>query len=156
MTNKELLSKFYTAFAEGNAQGMVDCYHPNIVFQDPAFGILKGERAVKMWEMLLSQKSAATTIGFDNVRTTNDFGSVDWVAKYVFGPKKRKVVNHVHADFKFKDGKIIEHTDTFDIWKWSSQAMGTIGSLFGWTSFMKNKIQQKTNKQLDRFMEQGK
>ncbi|WP_373852613.1 hypothetical protein [Tenacibaculum maritimum] len=33
---------------------MTDCYHKDITFQDPVFGKLKGQRAIKMWEMLLS------------------------------------------------------------------------------------------------------
>ncbi len=155
MTNQELISKFYTAFSEGNAKSMVECYHEDIVFYDPAFGELKGKRAMKMWEMLLSQKSAATKITFSNIQTTSDLGSVDWVAEYVFGKKKRKVVNKVHADFKFSDGKIIEHTDTFNIWKWSQQAMGLPGYLLGWTSFMKAKIQQTTNRRLDEFIKKN-
>ncbi|MFL0100562.1 hypothetical protein [Tenacibaculum maritimum] len=35
---------------------MTDCYHKDITFQDPVFGKLKGQRAIKMWEMLLSRK----------------------------------------------------------------------------------------------------
>ena len=31
---------------------MVVCYHDEIEFEDPAFGILKGEKARNMWRML--------------------------------------------------------------------------------------------------------
>jgi hypothetical protein len=30
------------------------------------------------------------------------------------------VINRIRAEFFFKDGLIIRHTDDFDIWKWSS------------------------------------
>lgn len=150
--NKEIIEKFYTSFSDGNITGMLACYHKDIVFQDPVFGKLEGERAVKMWEMLLSQKKDDTIITFDNIEATTENGKANWVAKYLYGDKKRKVVNRVSAAFKFKDGKIIEHVDTFNLWKWTRQALGASGFLMGWTPYMKNKIQSTTNQKLDEFI----
>lgn len=155
MSNKELIHKFYTSFTKGDSKGMVDCYHPEIVFKDPVFGTLKGERAVKMWEMLLSQKKNSTTIGFENIHASTKEGGANWVAEYVYGPKKRNVRNEVSAHFKFKDGKIIEHTDTFDLWKWTQQALGPAGYLLGWTGFMKRKIQKTTTTNLDSYIKKN-
>lgn len=152
MDNKEIIKKFYTSFSKGNVKGMLECYHKDIVFQDPVFGKLKGERAVKMWEMLLSQKKEDTKINFDNIQATTKNGKANWVAEYIYGDKKRRVVNRVSANFKFKDGKIIEHFDTFDLWEWTKQALGITGFLIGWTPYMKNKIQLTTNKRLNEFM----
>jgi len=152
MDNKELIEKFYRSFANGDAKGMKECYHKDILFQDAAFGTLKGERASKMWEMLLSQKTANLKVNFDNIEATGQSGKAKWVAEYLYGAKKRKVVNRVSANFKFKDGKIIEHIDTFDLYKWTKQALGAPGHLLGWTTFMKKKIQASTNRKLDGFM----
>lgn len=152
MDHREIIHKFYTSFSNGNVKGMLECYHKEIVFKDAVFGQLKGQRAVKMWEMLLSKKREDTVVNFYNVQATEQHGKANWVAEYFYGEKKRKVVNKVKADFTFKDGKIIEHTDTFDLWKWTQQAMGITGYLIGWTSFMKHKIQQTTNKRLDEFI----
>ncbi len=152
MKNSDTITKFYTAFSAGDSNGMVECYHENIVFKDPVFGTLKGQRAAKMWQMLLAQKNSDTTITFEITETTADTAKANWVATYNYGKKKRKVVNKVSADFKFKDGKIIAHTDTFDLWKWTKQAMGAPGYLMGWTGFMKSKIQKTTNKRLDAFI----
>jgi len=156
MNNKELIEKFYTAFSKGNSEGMVECYHKDIEFQDPAFGTLKGERAAKMWEMLLSNKKAGVKIAFGNTEASAEEGKAKWVAEYVYGAKKRKVINHVNADFKFKDGKIIEHIDNFNLWKWTRQAMRSIGYMLGWTAFMKSKIQKATNDKLDAFSQRVK
>jgi len=152
MDNKEIIKKFYTSFSNGNMEAMLECYHKDIVFQDPVFGKLKGERAFKMWEMLLSQKNEDTIIIFDNIEATTQHGKANWVAEYWYGDKKRKVINKVSANFKFKDEKIIEHFDTFDLWKWTRQALGITGYLIGWTPYMKRKIQQTTNRKLDKFM----
>lgn len=152
MDNKEIIKKFYTSFSNGNIKGMLECYHKDVIFQDPVFGKLERERAFKMWEMLLSQKKEDTIINFNNAQATNEIGKANWVAEYVYGAKKRKIINRVQANFKFKNGKIIEHFDFFDLWKWTKQAFGITGFLIGWTPFMKNKIQQTTNKRLDEFI----
>ncbi|MEN1785893.1 MAG: nuclear transport factor 2 family protein [Bacteroidota bacterium] len=152
MNSKALIEKFYTAFANGNSAVMVTCYHKEILFKDPAFGALKGERACKMWEMLLAKKDTNTKIHFTIIETNEEKGKIHWVAEYRYGPKKRKVVNQVASVVVFKEGKIIEHTDTFDLWKWTQQALGLPGYLLGWTSYMKNKIQKMTNKRLDDFI----
>ena len=39
--NEQLIHKFYTAFQNGDALTMKECYHPDIQFRDPAFGLLK-------------------------------------------------------------------------------------------------------------------
>ena len=152
MNNKALIEQFYTAFSEGNSKGMVACYHNEVVFQDPVFGRLQGERAINMWHMLLSKKKSDTTINFTINEVTDVEVKATWVAEYFYGTKKRKVVNKVNARFKFKDGKIIEHTDTFDLWLWTKQAMGLVGYLLGWTPLLKSKIQKTTNSNLVQFL----
>ena len=152
MKNKELLNKFYKGFQNGNAKEMTECYHSEIVFQDPVFGKLHGKEATKMWEMLIAKGKGNNKITFNSIQADKETGSANWIAEYNYGEKKRKVINNVSAKFKFKDGLIIEHTDTFDLWKWTKQALGAPGYVMGWTSFMKNKIQKTTNSQLSDFM----
>lgn len=67
MDNKEIIGKFYTSFSNGNFEGMLECYHKDVVFEDAVFGRLEGESAFKMWEMLLSQKKGDTKISFNNI-----------------------------------------------------------------------------------------
>lgn len=150
--NAQLIENFYTAFSNGDADRMNACYHDDIVFEDPAFGRLEGDRAKAMWEMLMSRGKESTTILASNIKADDKSGSAKWVANYVYGPKKRKVENRVQASFEFKDGKIIQHTDVFDLWKWSRQAIGPTGYLLGWSSFMKNKMQKTTEKLLDTYI----
>jgi ketosteroid isomerase-like protein len=153
MTNTELITKFYDSFAKGNIESMIECYHDDIVFEDPAFGTLKGETAKNMWRMLLSRREATTEITYSDVQETADGGTAQWIASYIYGPKKRKVVNHVSAQLTISEGKIITHTDTFDMWKWTQQALGASGYLLGWSSFMQNKIQQKLSGLLKKYVD---
>lgn len=156
MTNLELIQKFYASFSNGDANGMISCYHSNIVFTDPAFGTLKGAKAKSMWQMLLSRSKGGLHITYSDIKATENMGSAKWQAKYTYGPKNRKVVNTITASFTFLDGKILEHTDTFNLWNWSKQALGLIGLILGWTPFMKRKIQAKTNNLLNSFISSSK
>lgn len=149
-----VIEKFYNAFKEGNAEEMVSCYDDNIIFEDPAFGELKGEKAKMMWKMLLSKKEARAEISYSTIIIDNTVtrGTAKWTARYTYGPAKRKVVNHVNATFEIKNNKITRHTDNFNFWKWSMQALGFTGYVLGWSSFMKNKVQGFTNKALEQFI----
>jgi ketosteroid isomerase-like protein len=153
MTNSELITHFYTSFAKGDAEGMVSCYDDAIQFKDPAFGALKGDAAKNMWRMLLSRNKGNIHLTFSNVKATEKTGSANWVAEYVFSATGRKVINVISAEFEFADGKIIKHTDTFDIYKWTKQALGLKGYLLGWTAFMQNKIQQQSGALLKKYSE---
>ncbi|WP_405202237.1 nuclear transport factor 2 family protein [Dokdonia sp. LLG6352-1] len=149
------IETFYKSFQEGNASGMTACYHDNIVFSDPAFGELQGNRAKAMWHMLIERSNGAMTIDYSDVQVSGNTATAKWTAHYTYGPKKRKVVNHVQAAFELQDGKIIAHHDTFDMYTWSKQALGTPGLLLGWTGFMGKKIQQKTNGLLDGYIKRN-
>ena len=144
MTNSELISHFYTAFINGNAEEMVSCYNDDIVFADPAFGTLKGEDAKNMWRMLVERSKGDIKITFNNVKANDKTGSAHWEAHYTFTQTGRPVINKISAQFEFKDGKIIKHTDTFDLWTWSKQALGFKGYLLGWSSFMQKQINKQT------------
>lgn len=141
--NQQIIEEFYAGFASHNAETMASCYHPEVVFHDPAFGTLHGKDASDMWHMLIERSKGNLEIEFSDVTANQTSGSARWTATYVFSKTNRKVVNQIHATFAFRDGLIIRHTDHFDIWKWSQQAFGITGLLIGWTNFMKTKIRQQ-------------
>jgi ketosteroid isomerase-like protein len=151
MNNAELITNFYEAFAKGDAETMVGFYHNDIQFRDPAFGNLRGEDAKNMWRMLIGRNKGNIKITFSKVVTNEKTGSANWVAEYVFSQTNRKVINVIAAKFEFADGKIIKHTDNFDIYKWTKQALGIKGYLLGWTAFMRKQIQQQSGKLLKKY-----
>ena len=154
-TNIELITRFYDSFAHADAEGMVGCYADDILFQDPAFGNLKGEDAKNMWRMLMLNGKGEIKITYGDISADDKTGSAKWKAEYIFSKTGRHVVNRIQAQFKFKDGKISVHSDSFNLWKWSAQALGWKGYLLGWSPFMKNKIQKQTHALLSNFT-QGK
>jgi limonene-1,2-epoxide hydrolase len=155
LSSKKIITSFYEAFSKGKADEMVSYYHSDIVFEDPAFGRLKGDEAKAMWKMLIERSKGNIKISFSNVNAVGNNGSASWEAAYIFGPEKRKVVNKIGATFEFKDDKIIRHTDSFNVWKWASQALGWKGWLLGWTPIMKKQIQKQSRALLRKYMERG-
>lgn len=149
---EKVISEFYKSFIALDAEKMTSFYHYEIVFEDPAFGILKGEHAKNMWRMLCeSQKGKNFNVSFDNVVSSETNGSATWEAHYLFSQTGRKVHNKITAQFEFKDGKIIKHTDNFNLYTWSKQALGFKGYLLGWSSFFKKKLNTQTNHLLNKF-----
>jgi len=149
---KKLNETFYTAFAKLDAEAMVNCYHDNITFKDPAFGILKGEKAKNMWRMLCeSQKGKNFIVETSKIEFINNKGYAHWEAHYTFSKTGRQVHNSIEATFEFKDGKIINHTDQFNLHKWSKQALGFKGWLLGGTNFFKKKLNTQTNQLLSSY-----
>ncbi|UKN03745.1 nuclear transport factor 2 family protein [Paracrocinitomix mangrovi] len=143
-----LIEQFYQSFKDLNAEGMTACYADDVEFEDPAFGKLKGERAKNMWRMLIeSQQGKDFEVTFSDV-TEN---SAHWEAKYTFSQSGRKVHNIIKATFVIENGKIIKHTDDFNLHKWAKQALGFKGFLLGRTSFFKKKLQAQTNRLLDKY-----
>ena len=104
-----------------------------------------------MWEMLI-KRGKDLELTFSNVEANDTTGSADWTATYTFNQTKRRVVNHVRANFAFENGKIVNHTDRFDFYNWSKQALGLSGLLLGWTGFMQKKVQQTALKSLTEYM----
>jgi ketosteroid isomerase-like protein len=152
-TNTDIIIKFYTAFQQLDDKTMNSCYSDDIVFSDPAFGILRGGEATSMWEMLC-KNAKNFSLTFSNIQLLDDeYATCNWVATYTFSKTGRKVVNNIKAFMKLKDGKIIEHSDAFKLSVWAAQALGWKGALFGWMSWMKKKIQNNARKNLIAFIE---
>ncbi len=148
--NEELITKFYTSFQNRNAQGMIECYDDQVQFSDPVFTDLKADRAKAMWRMLTSRPDSDLKLVFSNVQANDDVGQAHWEADYTFSG--HKVHNVIDAAFQFKDGKIIQHQDSFDLWKWAGMALGPIGLVLGWTPFIQSKIRRNANDRLEKYI----
>jgi limonene-1,2-epoxide hydrolase len=155
MLHQELLEHFYHSFKYKDAEGMITCYHDEIVFKDPAFGTLKGNEAKNMWRMLLNQNSGLQ-IDYNNISADANTGKAHWKAEYVFSKTKRPVVNSVTSAFEFKDGKIIRQIDTFDLKLWAKQALGFKGTILNFFGILPNAIQRKAKESLQKFNEKNK
>lgn len=148
--NAKLIEQFYLAFQRLDAEAMCACYADHVDFSDPVFTELHGEQAGDMWRMLCS-RAKDFSLRFDGIDADDQTGKAHWVATYVFSQTGRTIVNDIHASFVFKDGKIVQHRDQFDLWKWSRQALGFKGLLLGWSGLVQNKIRQQAAYGLKKF-----
>lgn len=148
--NAALIRDFYTRFGRRDAEGMVALYADDVVFSDPVFPELRGEQARNMWRMLCARgKDLRIDLGaFD---ADDQRGTARWDAYYTFSATGRRVCNQVAATFEFKDGRIARHTDVFDFWRWSRQALGPAGLALGWSGFLLRKVQATAAKGLAEF-----
>ena len=149
-----LINEFYGAFQRLDAEAMVACYSDDVVFSDPAFGELRGRDAGDMWRMLTT-RAKDFSLTFDQVRSDERTGSAHWVATYLFSATGNTVVNDIQARFVLRDGKICEHHDHFDLWRWSRQALGLPGLLLGWSPSLKRKVRSTAAANLKKFLAQG-
>ena len=152
MTNNEkVVARFYTAFQKLDYKTMQDCYSETSSFTDTAFGTLYGSDVKDMWEMLCKNARNFSLTFTPPVSKDEQTVTCDWVAKYTFSKTRKNVENRIHATLKIRDGKIIEHIDNFNLWKWSRQALGMPGMILGWTDFMRQKINSNARQGLEKF-----
>src|SRR3954451_23221905 len=130
--NAAVIERLYAALDAGDGEAMASLYAPGAVFSDPAFGELRDGEPGDMWRMLCSQAKDLRVVASDVVADDSS-GSANWRANYTFTATGRPVENRVSAAFRFRDGLIAEHRDSFSMWRWSRQALGPPAFLLGST-----------------------
>ncbi len=146
----DVVTAFYTAFAARDGEAMAAAYAAEIVFEDPAFGVLTGRDAADMWRMLCSSASPVT-VSHTVLASSGTAATVRWVADYAFGATGRPVHNLVTAHLTLRDGQIVAHRDVFDFRRWAGQALGTPGRLLGWTPVLRAKVRRTARANLAAF-----
>ncbi len=154
MNNDErLIERFFTAFQKLDARQMNACYSDDIAFYDPMFELLRGDEAKAMWEMLCTN-AKNFSLAFDNIKNLDDgYYTCNWTASYIFSKTGRSVVNMCKAHMKIKNGLITEHSDGWSLQKWSAQAIGLSGKLFGWAGFYRRRLKNNARRNLLHYME---
>ena len=140
--NAQLITDFYAAFGRRDAEGMVACYAPDVVFSDPVFPNLRGDEARAMWRMLC-ERGQDLRVEASGIEADDRAGKAHWDAWYTFSATGQKVHNIIDARFEFANGKIARHTDTFDLRRWAGMALGMKGKLLGWLPPVQNAIRKQ-------------
>jgi hypothetical protein len=143
--NAQTLTRFYTAFAALDANNMASCYAEDATFKDPVFKLRTQEEVGGMWHMLCAATRARHRqdwqLAFQDVRADDSTGHVHWEAHYRFSGSNRMVHNIIESDFTFTpEGLIASHTDQFDFWRWSRQALGFGGWVLGWAPYFRTLV----------------
>ncbi len=139
--NERAIRDFYAALARRDAELMATFYDADAAFGDPVFPHLHGKDIHAMWAMLAAG-AKDFTLELKTAQADSAKGSARWEARYAFSATGRPVHNVGKARFRFRDGRIAEHRDSFSFWRWSSMALGPKGVLLGWTPFLKAKVRR--------------
>lgn len=148
--NDELIQRFYEAFARCDGDAMAECYAPSAHFSDPVFVDLHGEEPGAMWRML-THRAKDLVVTLEEHEADDAMGRARWLADYTFSTGN-KVHNDVLSRFRFEDGLIVEHIDSFSFYAWSRQSMGRLGATLGWTPLLRNMVRRKAAAGLDEFL----
>jgi ketosteroid isomerase-like protein len=151
VSHASLVEAFYAAFGRRDWAGMAACYHPDVTFRDEVFR-LEGRRAAAMWHMLC-EGGKDLRIEASGIAADGDRAKAHWVADYTFSGTGRKVRNAIDAEFRFRDGLIVDHRDAFSFWRWASQALGFTGLLLGWMPRLQQTVQARARANLDKFVQ---
>jgi hypothetical protein len=150
--NVTLLQGFYNAFNARDGEAMATAYTSEATFSDPVFVGLKGPEIGAMWRMLCG-RAADLKVKVTDIEADAFEGAAHWEAWYTFAKTGRAVHNEIDATFEFIDGRIAAHTDRFSFWRWSRQALGVSGLLFGWTPIFRGAVRRQARAGLDKFMD---
>ncbi|HNL11879.1 MAG TPA: nuclear transport factor 2 family protein [Turneriella sp.] len=145
-----MIQGLYTALAAKDGAAMGACYADDARFSDPAFQNLDAAGVRTMWAMLCS-RATDLTVELSGVEADNTHGKARWVATYTFSKTGRQVRNVINAEFEFRNGLIVRHTDRFDLWRWAGMALGLKGLLLGWTPLVQNAIRKEAMRGLEAF-----
>jgi uncharacterized protein len=151
--NAEVIRQLYEAMDRHDGDTMAKLYAPDGRFRDPAFGELTGAEAGDMWRMLTG-RSEDLRVELAEHEADGDTGTARWIATYTFRTG-RPVTNDIRAEFRFRDGKITEHRDSFSFWRWSRQALGPIGLALGWTPLLRAAVRKRARGDLADFRRAG-
>jgi len=105
---------------------------------------------------MLISRATEFSLTFSDIQTVGQTATAKWVATYRFTQTGRKVVNRINARFAIRDGLIVEHYDSFDLWTWSRPSARIQGWLLGWSSLVQNKIRAQASKGLRAYRQQPK
>ncbi len=145
--NAACIARFYAAFAQREAAAMLASYHPAVTFSDPVFPALDARGVASMWTMLC-ERGKDLEIVVSDVAADATTGRAHWVASYTFSATGRKVTNVIDAAFAFREGLIVRHVDTFNLWRWSAMALGAKGAFLGWLPPVQSAIREQAARAL--------
>jgi uncharacterized protein len=149
--NAAHIRRLYEALDARDGETMAACYTLDARFTDPVFLDLEGREVGAMWRMLC-ERSDDLSVDLVEHGAEGDDGWARWIAKYTFTQTGRPVTNDVRAVMRFRDGLIAEHRDSFNLHRWTRQALGPSGLLLGWSPLVQRPVRRRARESLDEFL----
>lgn len=149
--NEEAARRFWAALAARDADAMAACYADDATFEDEVFQ-LRGRECGMMWRMLF-QGAADLQVTTHKLTVDDGVAHGRWDATYTFSMTGRTVHNKITTRLVLRDGRIVDHKDGFNFYKWSRQALGAKGWLLGWTPLVRSAVARQGRKRLQKWMD---
>ncbi|MBI3272445.1 MAG: nuclear transport factor 2 family protein [Planctomycetes bacterium] len=129
---RDVARTFYDAFIKGDVATLQGLYAPDVKFRDEIFTFSDRAGTMGMWRVLVDPKSGGR-FSYEILGADANTATVRWIADYKFPSPKfgRKVHNVVTATLVVRNGRIVDHHDSFSWEKWSRQAF-PLGALSSW------------------------
>lgn len=113
---------FYAALEARDYDALRATLSDELEFSDPAYPHLEGAKAHSMWKLITASDPLTIKAKIYGVEGSTVYGG--WVADYeLFG---RPIHNVISSKITVVDGKIRFHRDSFDLERWSAQALPSI------------------------------
>ena len=148
---ENIVDTFYKALAKRDYASMSKFYHKNAQFSDPIFQHLEGNQIKAMWHMLC-EAGKDLQISHSSIGVYDNSARVSWKAVYTFEKSGNIVHNEINAELFFKDSLIINHFDSFNLYRWIRMALGPTGTLFGWSSIIQQQVKTNAMQHLKKFI----
>ncbi len=152
ISNKELVYRFYEAFGKGAYQQMMDCYDEDIIYNDPLVGMIERGKARAYWKMICTNAQDISLSSSEFEELDAEYITCKYQVRYFFPPTGKQVQYSAKAFMRIRDEKIIEHSDGYRLSSFIGNAYGITGKLFGWTGYMKKKIQYRYHQLLEEYV----
>ena len=138
--NAALINRFYEAFARQRRRGDGRLLHARRPLPDPVFTRPHGDEVGAMWRMLCGRGNGprGRPLGRQGRRRrpARPTGRPTTRSRH----RPRRSTTSIDASFRFENGLIADHRDSFDLYAWARQALGPVGVLLGWAPPIQSKI----------------
>jgi hypothetical protein len=150
MTNREVVTAFFTGYQRHQADSMIACLHPEVEFSDLAFQRITGAQVQAMWRWFCEKPVEVPS--FELTKDEGDRVQARYRVKYSL--EGGRVVDYVIvADFTLQSSKIVRQVDTPTIsnFAFARMALGFPACLLALTPLFKTVIRSGMRKKLTRF-----
>lgn len=151
-SNEKLIQCYLQALQQQDLPTMQMCYHKSITYEDDLFRELKKGDVPAMWEMRFAE-NPVWEVEFKDIQASNDWGRVHWTLTYGHTKNGKPKRRHIVARFTFYEGKILYHSDAFNLYNWVKENQGAWWRFLIWFSPLQYFLRAGAHRKLQRFKE---
>jgi len=142
--NTEKVKEFYEALSRNDYEALIRLYHPDATYTDELFSF-KGKEIHALW-YAATRPAMKLEVECLAIEEVNDRVQTKWKMGYTLDVINSRIELEEIGIFVFEGEKIMEHSDEYNFREWCTQAFGIIGTLLGWSSWLRNRVRKQARK----------